>query len=320
MGGVKILHSLGADFLSYGTEAVSKEDRKTIDEFVNITNSNSRNFDKQIRDNLKSGIAYPKARALAYQHLSGNENIDILKSPNAILEIAYRNAIYRLKSKIEVLPVPRAGDAYHENIPQSKIASATAIRNLIHENKNFLEYMPEKSYTVISDYLSANKASSANDFYPYFVHTLCANPDILSSLPDGSTELYNRMIKGISVSSNMDEFIDNVSTRRFTRARVSRAVMHSIFGISAEIARKIRKQLPSYARVLGIRENKRSLLGELTRQSEIPVFMSPAKHQMKNSLLISMLNADIAATNLYNMAAGSHHLYNQDYTEKLIIY
>ena len=145
MGGVKILHSLGADFLSYGTEAVSKEDRKTIDEFVNITNSNSRNFDKQIRDNLKSGIAYPKARALAYQHLSGNENIDILKSPNAILEIAYRNAIYRLKSKIEVLPVPRAGDAYHENIPQSKIASATAIRNLIHENKNFLEYMPEKS-------------------------------------------------------------------------------------------------------------------------------------------------------------------------------
>ncbi|MBN2878564.1 MAG: nucleotidyltransferase family protein [Clostridia bacterium] len=320
LGGVKILHSLGADFLSYGTEAVSPEDRKTIEDFVNITNSSSRNFDKQIRSFLKSGIAYPQARALAYQKISGNATIDILKSPNAILEIAYRNAIYRLKSHIEVLPVPRAGDAYHESVPQSRIASATAIRKLILEKKDFSEYMPAESFNIIKDYLSSSEASKANDFYPYFVHTLCADSDIISALPDGSTELFNRMIKGIAISSSMDEFIDKVSTRRFTRARVSRAAMNSIFGISAEITRKIRTQLPSYARILGIRESKRSLLGELVKQSKIPLFMSPARHQMKSPLLINMLNADIAATNLYNMAMGNHHLYNQDYTEKLIIY
>lgn len=317
LGGVGILKSIGANYISYGTEAVSETDRNVIDDFVNLTNKPNKNFEKQIKVNIKEGMAYPQARLTAFHQLSTHSDVSILKSPNAILEIAYQNAIHRLDSRLIPVPIPRVGDAYHEATPQSRIASATAIRKLVLAGEDYSAYMPMECYDILDSYLSNNIVADVNLVYPYFVHALTTSPKTLRAVPDGSQELFNRMINAAPVSENLKEYIDNVSTRRFTSARVSRAIMHSILNISSHLINDMRNELPLYARVLGVRKDKKDVLGLLAKQSSIPVFTSVANPNLATPLQKTLLQIDITATNLYNFTLKNQHLYNQDYTQKL---
>ena len=269
---------------------------------------------------IKEGMSFPQARTEAFKTISNHENVDILKSPNAILEIAYRNAIHRLNSDIEPVPIPRVGDAYHEAAPKSSIASATAIRNLIYKNEDYSEFMPMECYDVLQNYLSNNHLAHFDMLYPYLQHTLSTSPETLHNVPDGNEELYNRMINAVSASSSMEEYIDNVKTKRFTAARVSRAVLHGILNISADFITDMRNELPLYARILGVNKNKKNIIGHLTKNAGIPVFTSVANPNLENKMQEAMLRLDIAATNLYNFTIGKPMLYNQDYTQKLTEY
>ena len=319
LGGVGILNGLGADFMSFGTEAVSTKDRNIIDDFVSITNSPSTNFEHEISINIKNGLSYPQSRIEAFKTTSNHIETSVLKRPNAMLEIAYRNALHRLNSSIIPIPVPRVGDAYHDASPKSTIASATAIRNLIKENKDYSSLVPTDCYNIIDTFVSNNLLPEFNLLYPYLIHSLATAHEIIKSIPDGNDELYNRMIKAIPISHTMNEFILNVSTKRFSSARVSRAVMHIILNVSANLISDIRNQLPLYARVLGVREEKKHALGFISKQSSIPIFTSVANHSLKTELEKKMLDIDIAATNLFNLTLQNNYLYNQDYTQKLTI-
>jgi len=319
LGGVGILNGLGVNYISYGTEAVSESDRKTIDKFVKLTNKPSKSFEKGIKLNLKKGLSYPQSRIEAFSETSDIADVSVLKSPNAILEIAYRNAIHRLRSKIIPVPVPRVGDAYHEMIPQSKIASATAIRKLIRENKNYSSFVPYECDIILKKYFAQNTIPDINMFYPYLVHTAAASPEKLQCISDGNQELYNRMINAIAASSSFEEFVDNASTRRFTSARVSRALMHSILNIPDIFISQVRSHLPLYARVLAVKKESKEILSVLANQSRIPFFTSVAKNALKTNLQKEMLSYDIAASNLYNLTVAGSSLYNQDYTQKLTI-
>jgi len=320
LGGVGILDALGADYISYGTEAVSEADRLIIDNFVSLTNKVNNKFEKQIKKNLHLGMSYPQSRLEAFKQISKHDDVNILKSPNAILEIAYRNAIHRLKSKIKPYPIPRVGDAYHEAAPQSKIASATAIRNLIRAGEDYSSYVPSECYNISDGYLSNNTLADIDMLYPYFIHALSTSPETLGSVSDASEELFNRMMHAASESETMREYIDNVSTKRYSHARVSRAIMHSILNISGPLINLTRMNLPLYARVLAIKEDKKHILGHFTKHSTIPVITSVANPNLQTDLQRALLNIDIAATNLYNFTVKNASLYNQDYTQKLTTY
>ncbi len=86
-------------------------------------------------------MPYFTAKISAYKDISGNKKIDVLSMPNAILETAYRTAIYNLNSRIEPVPVDRLGDAYHADSPNSDITSATAIRKLINTGEEYKDYV-----------------------------------------------------------------------------------------------------------------------------------------------------------------------------------
>ena len=243
----------------------------------------------------------------------------MLKSPNAILEIAYRNAIHKLRSKIIPVPVPRVGDAYHEAIPQSKTASATAIRRLIREKADYSSFVPYECAGILNDYFALNEIPDINALFPYVLHTAGTAPEKLRHIADGSEELYNRMINAIAVSRCFEDFVDNIATRRFTSARVSRALMHAMLNISDNFIAEVRSHLPLYARVLAVKKEKKDILSILSKQSRIPVFTSVAKPTLKTNLQHKMLAYDITATNLYNLTFRDNSLYNQDYTQKLTI-
>ncbi len=102
--------------------------------------------------------------------------------------------------------------------------------------------------------------------YDYFLHAAFTSD--LSFLPDGSDEISNRITSAIAKSRNYDEFMENVTTRRLTRARINRAIMHLILNIDTDLVSDIRKYLPLYARVLGLSKNGQGAIGRIVNYSK----------------------------------------------------
>lgn len=324
MGAVGILHGIGANYISYGTEARTPHQRQVVDEFVQIANSGKSHpiFEDYIRDYIHQGHSLPAARLMAFKHLTQykDEADIVLKSPNAILETAYLGAIQRWQSAIEPLPVPRIGDDYHQAAPTSPTTSATAIREMITAEEDYSSYMPDASAALMAEYIAQHDYVIQNDdFFPILQHGVATSPERLTYIPDGSDELCHRILNALPASLSYEEFVDNVRTRRYSTARVMRAMMHLILGINAGLIEQVRQYLPLYARILGVRANQRDAIGAIVQQSRIHVVTSPAKYSGASPLHDAIFQKDIHAANAYYIAHNRPERYNSDYTQGLII-
>ena len=105
LAGVGILDAIGAQYISYGTEAKEKIEREIIADFISAIYNPSKKFEELISKQIKEGNSYPSARMKAFEIISSYNDVSMLKSPNAILEIAYRSAINKLNSKITPIPM-----------------------------------------------------------------------------------------------------------------------------------------------------------------------------------------------------------------------
>ncbi|MCQ4823039.1 nucleotidyltransferase family protein, partial [Eubacterium callanderi] len=77
------------------------------------------------------GLAFPKARELAFKAIDGEKSASYLREPNNILGIEYLKALRRTHSAIRPVTIKRQGNAYHDTQAQIRYASATAIRQLL---------------------------------------------------------------------------------------------------------------------------------------------------------------------------------------------
>ena len=103
-GAIKLLDSLNViDYVSFGSEVGSIKDLKKI---ASILVNEPKEFKDILRDTLKLGIAFPKARSQALKKYLTLKNItidnveDILNNPNNILGIEYIKALLKIDSKI----------------------------------------------------------------------------------------------------------------------------------------------------------------------------------------------------------------------------
>ena len=122
-GGVKTLNLLKADYLVFGSES------NDLNNLIKIANTNINN--EELKNNIKKGYNYPKSIACSI-----NSNID---SPNDLLGISYIKAINKINSNIKPITIKRTNN-YHSLDINSNIISASAIRNLVKNNKNIDKY------------------------------------------------------------------------------------------------------------------------------------------------------------------------------------
>ena len=121
---VSLLDSLGCvDSLAFGSEcgdlSLLRECAQSLSEETDLRK-------EILRKNLREGLSFPKARALAYP-----EYASLLDSPNNILGIEYLKALYSMRSEIEPCTVKRIGPGHNDTTPGKEYASASAIRNLL---------------------------------------------------------------------------------------------------------------------------------------------------------------------------------------------
>ena len=241
-GAVDILARLGIDTLAFGTEEVL--DYQKIADLYAERGQEMKFF----MENLPDSLSYPqKTQAMWKEFACLDFSGD---TPNHVLALAYDKAVAR--HNIQLHPIQRQGAGYHSVDKDVDFASATALRQ--HQNdQDFLErFMPSAKLF--------ENASKVNweDYYPLLRYQILSNPD-LTNIYQVNQEMAVRIKDAIKTAQSMEELVEAVATKRYTKARVRRLLTYILVQ-----ARE--NALPECIHVLGFTEKGRQHLKSLKEQ------------------------------------------------------
>lgn len=321
-GSIKILNSLGIiDHLSFGTEI---GELKPLDDVATILAKEPKEFSELIKKQLKSGLSYPKAREIALQMYFGSSPLytSALQEPNNILGVEYLKALKRTKSNISPLTFKRAYSDYNNTTIKNGIASATAIRALLMNKKNIHSVVPFETYEIINRVeRDGNLVPSLAVFEKQIIYNLRKMTMLeISNLPDVSEGLENKIKIAANSTTNLNNLINQIKSKRFTQTRIQRILLYSLLGITKKDIQLSKKVTP-YIRVLGFNKHGKhiiSAIAENNPKANIVISVKKFLDNNKDLNLQSMMMKDILATNIYTLAYEKNPIANLDYTHKVL--
>ncbi|WP_193434485.1 nucleotidyltransferase family protein, partial [Streptococcus suis] len=204
---ISILHRLGVEKLVFGTEEML-DYQKIADIYVDKTEE-MENFVKNLPDNL----SYPQKTQAMWQEFAGLTFTG--DTPNHILALAYAKAV--AGTGIQLSPVQRQGAGFHSEEVETSYASATAIRKGADKLDLVRDFLPSASL-----FEEATKVSW-NDYFPLLRYQIATHQD-LSQVFQVNEELASRIRSAIGSVATVEELVDAVATKRYTKARVRRVL------------------------------------------------------------------------------------------------
>ncbi len=324
-GAVKILENLGiVDTISFGTET---DDFAALNNLATIITEEPKEYVNMLREELKQGVSFPKAREQALIKYLNDEvrYKDILNSPNNILGVEYLKALKMLKSKITPIAIKREKVYYNDNVIVDDFASATAIRNMV-MNKEFaglIKVVPRPTYeTILREYEVGNVVLDIQQFEKEIFYTLRRmTVNEIAELPDVSEGLENTIKNAANFCNNIKDFINMVKTKRYTQTRIQRILVFALLGITKKDVQAAKKVVP-YARVLGFNEKGKLLLSGISQNNPKMDVITSVKRFMDNNTNKTykrMLEIDIFATDVYTLGYRNDSMANLDYTKNMIM-
>ena len=236
---------LGIDSLSFGTEEVL-DYQKIADLYTNQGSE----MEKFV-DNLPDSLSYPQKTQAMWKEFAGLDFSG--NTPNHVLALAYAKAV--AGCKIKLCPIQRQGAGYHSIDKDVDFASATALRQ--HQsNQDFLErFIPS-----VALFEQASKMSW-DDFFPLLRYQILSNPD-LTTIYQVNQEMAVRIKEAIKKAQSVENLVEAVATKRYTKARVRRLLTYIL-------VQAIESGLPEAIHVLGFTEKGRQHLKSLKDQVQL---------------------------------------------------
>ena len=184
--------------------------------------------------------------AKAYEQIYGSMNA------NDILGISYLKELHG--STITPMCIQRTNN-YHDETLQ-KISSATAIRKAIKENLDISETTVMKNLT--KDFIMEN-------YYPFIRMILSTTPpETLSTYLLMDEGIENNLIKNAKVANDYEAFIEACVSKRYTRSKIQRTLIHLMMQTTKEQADTIPPM--DTLRVLAYNDTGKQYLKELKKQ------------------------------------------------------
>lgn len=322
-GTLKILDAFGNNvILSFGSEC---GDLSILNNIANILCDEPKEFTTILTHELSKGLSYPKARenALLLYLNDVRKYANVLSNPNNILGIEYLKAIKRLKSKVTPYTIKRIDAGYNSLKVKDRLASATAIRNLLKNNEDVKKLMPAPAYNILLDNINHGKmVSDISVFEKEIIYTLRKmSIEEIANLQDVTEGLENSIKQAANSCNNLEDLINSIKSKRYTRSRIQRILLYSILNITKKDIQDSYKVKP-YIRVLGVSQKGKTLLSQISNpRSKYPVVTSVKKFMDNNNnkILKNMMEKDILASNIYTLGYEYDSKSNLDYTKKLII-
>jgi len=331
-GAVKLLNSLQVvDYLCFGSETNHLDILYPISRFLHIE---TQQYKELIKEKSKNGYEYPKVRSQAlceYHKIFGIDRLEkispselskILNQPNNILALEYIKHLLNLNSKIIPVPIKRIGASYHQRVIMGKISSATSIRNEIINNLtspeyNLLNLINEKIKTTIpyfiypilvKEFKEGRNPITINSYEQYLLAVLRRmSLEEISHIHGVIEGLENRIKRASLKSSSIEHLINLIKTRRYTRTKIQRILLHAMMNLSKDDVMAFNSYGPLYIRVLGFSKKGKTLLRIIKKKSTLPLITKLPNYLKQinyyrndeQKILLKMLDFDILSTDIY---------------------
>ena len=289
---LRIADSLGCvDLLFFGSEI---GDIERLTDAARVLAFETDEYKEHLRDYLKQGLSFPRARALALPQFE-----DLLDKPNNILGIEYIKAILRGKYSIRPETCSRVGVSHGSSVLSGEYASATAIRDLLRSSPSRVSaYMPAPACALLEDEYENNRLIHENDLSFMLASTLweAGSSEELTKYVSVTDTLANAAWSSREKCLSFTDYAMLLKNRSLTYTHVSRALLH--------MALRIEKDRPAadFAHILGMRKEAGPLAAHIMASSKIPVIMRPARELTDlDDSVRSLFNEEIHLSNLYNI-------------------
>ena len=315
-GAVSILNSLNiVNNLFFGSEI---GDAKALSEIAKVLVSEDERFQNILKENLSLGLTFAKAREKSLiEYLNSSEINNIITSSNNILGIEYIKAILKLNSSINPIALKREGSNYNDKSLSQTFSSATSIREVLKNTSNIEDLkniIPLESYEVFSKLQEQDYRFTFEEemfkYIKYKIQTNCVNFNNLYEVTEG---LDNKIIKEISSSNSLHEFILKIKSKRYTYSKISRILTHIYLGLDNDDFKDIANENNLYVRVLGFNKTGREILSLIKANSSIPLITKVPRFTNN-----PLLKFDLQATACYSVLNDKLNPFN-DYLQSPII-
>lgn len=283
------------DFAKYSLEILIKSD---ITHLIFGTDYPIESFDKiyhnelskqdQIRCLLKKGLSYPK---IMQEVLEIPDN-----SPNFILAYSYYKIIREKAAHIKIISIAREGQKLNnDKLEETKFLSATSIRNNI--NSDFVyKYMSKFMKSEIKNHKILNEEMF---FTSIKYQILAMGPDNIKNIYDIREGLENRIYKAALKAKSYSELIDFISSKRYSRKRIARILIHILTNSSYEdMHREI-----NHVKILAVKKDKTSLIRQINRSQKITL------HQKLKQNNENFFIQDIKAARIYQLLSNDEDIF-----------
>ncbi len=255
--GIETAEKLGCvDSLAFGSECGNINILKTI---VNALNSEE--FKLSLKKHLSTGITFAKAEEYALNEIISNPKItSLIKSPNNILGVEYLKALKKIGSKIKPLTIKRTNN----------FKSACEIRELIkNQNNEFKSYIPLSTVDILNNEIKNKKAplmlSNAEQAILYSLQS--SNENDILNFSDVSEGLENKILNAAYKSNSLPNLINNIKSKRYTMARIKRAVLTHFLKINVSMQNA---SIP-YIKILGTNLKGTEILKKAKKTASVPI-------------------------------------------------
>ncbi len=305
-GALAVLRGLGiVSHLSFGVE---KGNLKEMEELATLLREEPEPYGRRLKEHLKGGMSFPKARAAAVADLWGEEKARLLSSPNNILAISYLSD----NPPFKAVPVIRRGD-YHDLSLSVEYPGATAIRRACYQGrwKEIEEKVPRETFDALR--------SQENHFPDQRVELDLLKGVLSKKSPRELATFFSvgegmeHKIKGtFRHASGLDEWVHLLKSRRYTYNTIRRMLAHILLDMKTDRE----SESVSYARILGANEQGKILLRKIKKEKRACV---PLITKVDAQTTDALLCQDVRSTDIYNIITRRDLYKNCDFVRKPVM-
>lgn len=269
---IEIAEYLGCSTLVFGSETPDKIMFETVaSTLVNIIVPQA--YDKSYHERVKQVFQdMPQLRAF-------------IETPNNILGVSYVQALKRLKSTMNYVPIARKSAQHTDTTFKSgNIASATAIRTQLLQGAGVDAYVPR----LIARLLQQSRRHDINEIWPLLQYQLTVMTlDDLKSIYLVDEGLAYRIKEMVQKARSYDELVGLIETKTYRKKRVQRILLYCFFGWKDQQICQWLKQPIDQVRILGFTPIGLSYL----KQQDVSYITQYKKHHL-NSFWMNQITVD----------------------------
>lgn len=321
-GAVRILAGTGCvDSLSFGCESGNLQDLQRAASVM----SREDLLSPEIQKHLSCGLSYPESLTRAVEQAGGPEAAEVLRHPNNLLGCEYIRCVEEAGASMTVVPIRRAERSSEEDQTYessgkdrhpAEIVSASEIRRRIREQgteaaegtvplptmkilrQSFRDMTPKACFEKMDRrWLSLLRYRG-----------LTSDRSELAAIYSVGEGIEKRLMEAAADTSiqSVAELADFIKTKRYTRARIMRMLIHVLMNFKAEDFELLRDTC--CIRVLAFSQQGRAVLSRMKKTASVPVLSNLARTGRYDDRIRRLLELEVRAAGMYHFLQGGTDL------------